>query len=127
VNIIKYEPDLHESVIQRWLALRVLSPKLAEGLPEIGFIVEDEVAIAAGFLRRMEGPFAMIDAFMTNPLSDSGARHQALMILTNRIIQQGKELNLKRIFAFSSDNSILIRAVKHKFEIKSDSMLVLDL
>lgn len=121
-----YKPEIHQRIVKNWLSLRDLSVGWAEELPEIGFVVEGEAPIAIGFLRRMEGPFAIVDGYITNPTMGKYDRNHALTLLTNTIIEKAKELKIKRLLGFSSDNSILLRSLKHGFVVRDDTYFVLD-
>lgn len=101
---------------------------IEDTLPKIGFIVSSETQyIAAGFLRRLEGGFGQLDTFVTNPNASSEDRNEALNLLTERLINEAKLLELRGIYAISSDVSVLKRAVATGFQLLPQCIVGLNL
>jgi hypothetical protein len=100
-----------------------------ETFPEIGFIVRDDQgkAIAAGFLRKVEGNVAQMDSFVTNSTVLAEIRHNAIDLLTQTIIATTKNLNLSGLIVITQIQSIADRAVKQGFVINPDIVLGLKL
>jgi hypothetical protein len=97
-------------------------------VPSLGFTVKrNDIVIAAGFLRLMEGDIGMIDGYVTDPTALSKDRHSALNELTDKIIIVAKELKLKGLLVFTSDESIKIRAEAAGFIDGHQSVFVLPL
>lgn len=114
--------------IRNWLNARELNISLSENLPEIGFIAFDHnESIAAGFLRKVEGNFGLIDGLITNPTAQSHARHFAIDEIVQNIILVAKELHFSLIMAFTIDNGTLIRSRAHGFQALPDTMIVKNL
>jgi len=97
-------------------------------LPKIGFIVCNEKEyVAAGFLRRLEGGFGQLDTFVTNPESSPKDRNDALNLLAERLINEAKALELRGIYAISSDVSVVCRAVATGFRLLDKVIVGLNL
>lgn len=102
---------------------------MAEDLPEIGFIAFDaQEPIAVGFLRKMEGPYAMIDSFISNPLVLSMmTRVHAIDLITQELIQKAKQLEIRHLMAFCEYTGTLKRSYRHGFKKLSCAMIGLSL
>lgn len=106
----------HISIIRHWLNQRNLEVRLADELPEIGFIAFDrDEPIACAFLRKVEPIFAQLDGLMTNVTAKSEFRHEAIDAVVTACIEKAKELKLKQLIAFSVDEGTLKRSEKHRF------------
>ena len=87
-----------------------------ETLPKIGFMVQyDAQPVAFGFLRRLEGGYAQFDTFVTDPKASPEHRNEALNLLTEKLINEAKVLELRGVYAISSDVSVIRRAVETGF------------
>lgn len=85
-------------------------------LPETGYIVfHDNFPVAAGFLRRVEGGFAQMDSYISDPTAPSEQRNEALDLITEALISRAKELELRGIVAFSVDQNTISRSLRHGF------------
>lgn len=127
LRVKKYVAPIHSHVIEAWLQSRQMDEKIIHQLPRAGWIVFDgEEPLAAGFLRMMEGGYAMIDGLISNPPQGLGNRRrsQALDLITERMISEGKILGLKKILAFSGDRATLKRSLRHGFVKQMDTMIV---
>lgn len=90
----------------------------SETLPKIGFVVSNETEyVAFGFLRRLEGGYAQLDTFVTNPDSSSENRNEALNLLAARLIQEAKALELRGVYVLTSDETVYKRAVATGFQL----------
>lgn len=99
----------------------------SESLPSIGFIAfEGSVPIAAGFLRKIEGNYGMIDSLVTNAQSSSELRHEAIDLIVRHLIKSAKHLKMNSILSFSKDKSTLVRSISHGFML-SDKHVMLSL
>lgn len=93
-------------------------------IPNLGMCAkQDNVMIAMGFLRLMEGPYGMLDTFVTNKGIDSQTRHMALEAITKELLTLATNLNLKAIMSYSDDVGILERAESVGFK-RSDKKLI---
>lgn len=81
-------------------------------LPKIGYMAFlDKHPLAAGFLRRVEGDLvAQMDNLVSSPHFGSIIRHKAISLIVDQLKLDGKSLNLKGIYAFTIDDSIMDRA-----------------
>lgn len=81
-------------------------------LPKIGYIAMlDNVPIATGFLRRVEGDVvAQIDGLTSNPYLGSIIRHNGINLVLKQLIEDAKELKLKGVYAFCVDPTMVNRA-----------------
>lgn len=117
MNILAYNPSEHSFNMAQLLCLRDLPTNLVSDLPKNGFIAldEDGTPIAAGFLRGMEGPYGMLDSYISNPKHSRKDRHNALDEITKRLIALAEELGLNKLIAFSKDDGIISRALSNGF------------
>lgn len=101
---------------------------IKEDIPAIGFYAYDSATpIAMGFLRLVEGSYAMIDTMVTNRDLDSELRHLALTTLVDRLIEHGKFLKLKGIMSHTRDKGILDRAEAIGFRESDQKIIFLSL
>lgn len=85
-------------------------------LPKTGYIVLlGKQPIAAGFLRRVEGGYAQLDTFVSNPYYGSKLRHEAMELIVNSLLDEAKSMKLHGIIAITQDTGILKRSEKHGF------------
>ncbi len=97
-------------------------------LPKIGYIaLLGGHPIAAGFLRRVEGGYAQLDTLTSNKMFGSLIRHQGIELVVNHLIQDAKDLRLKGIIAFTTDDGILERADQRGFTTLTHSVIALKL
>lgn len=99
-----------------------------ETLPAEGFIALDgDLPIAAGFLRKCEGGYCMIDSLISNPEQLSEIRHKALDAISEACIELAKAYNFKHIIAFTLDKNVVLRSERHGFRVLPHSIIGLDL
>lgn len=99
------------------LISRNMSTDLVYDLPKVGIIAltEDNMPIAAGFLRKIEGGYGMLDSYITLESIPSKIRNEALDFITMRLIDTAEDLNIYKLIAFSEHESIHNRALAHGF------------
>lgn len=126
IYIERFNNHYHRRHITKWLKYRQMyKSSLISELPEIGYIAyEDELPLAAGFLRRCEGGFGMIDSLITDPTAPSELRNEALDKITICILQYAKTNNINNIVAFSRDDNTLKRSLKHGFVLVDDYKVI---
>lgn len=100
--------DLHS--VNKWRMKRNLWPVPGSELPRLGYMIP---GVAAAFLRRVEGGYALMDSLVTNPHVSSNTRHKALESLYDIILQ---EPSIKGIIGFTVDESTLMRAKARGFK-----------
>lgn len=123
-QILRNEIEL----INDWLVKRDMPSLPVEDFPAIGFLALDGVTpIAAAFIRRLEGGFAQYDGLITNPGATSELRDKANDLVTTEIIKTCKQLGIKALTAYSTDENTLIRAEKHGFRRLPHTMIALGL
>jgi hypothetical protein len=128
MNVRAFHFTDHVSIIRHWLSQRDLRRELADELPEFGFIAfERDEPIAAAFLRRVEPNHAQLDGLITNVLSTSALRHEAIDLVVKANIEKARELRIKQILAFSIDEGTLVRSEKHRFVKLPHTVIVLSL
>lgn len=121
-----YTPGLHYDHLKRWALYRDLPESTVKDIPHLGFIVikESNIGVAAGFLRRCEGDYAIIDGYMTNPTCSSQERNEALDMITQSIVNTTKTHGISKILAFTADAGIVERAKKHGFALLPHTFIV---
>jgi hypothetical protein len=104
----------HVSKMVDILYSRNMDPNLIKDLPKNGWIaIEDDLPVAYGALRCVEGDRAMFDSYITNLRVDGNKRHRALDMLTAKLIKVARHHDIKQLLFFSRDTSILDRAERH--------------
>lgn len=97
-------------------------------LPANGHIVHiDDIPVAMGFIRLVEGGYGQFDSFITNSRIPNEFRDKALHLLTSKLIELSKQLKLKSIVSYSLDKNTLLRAYMHGFVHIEHTVIVLDL
>lgn len=81
--------------------------------PPTGFIVD---GVAACFLTKTDSKFAMLEAYVTNPLASPQDRSLALDALTARLIDEARDCGFTTIIGITIDKGLCARAVeRHGF------------
>lgn len=113
VEVHKYKESYYNTLImmlesQQYPQLTYITQ---DSLPEIGFIASDSAThIAMGFLRMVEGGYAQIDGLVSNASLSSELRHFGISLVVEKLMQTAKEMNLKGIISYTSDESVIKRA-----------------
>ncbi len=80
-------------------------------MPKIGYIVyKGKVAIAAGFLRRLEPCYAQIDTLCSNKFMGSIIRHEGIKTVVEALIDEAKRLKLEGLICHTRDAGVMKRA-----------------
>lgn len=123
--VIPYNDIRHERYITQWLLARDMEMK---GVPETGFMTFHEgMPVAAGFIRRIEGNYGQIDSVITDPEKSPEVRDEALDVLTTQLIIAAKDMKLKGLTAYITDNNTLLRSNRHGFMEVPHKITMLDL
>ena len=104
--------------------------EIGNDLPKIGFIAfsnSEYQYVAIGFLRMVEGNLAQMDGFITNPELSGDIRNEGINLIVKSLIEKAKSLKLKAIYAFTVDESILMRAEDTGFTVKDYKVITLPL
>lgn len=126
MRITPYDPNKHKTHAETLLTLRNMDYHLSSDLPSYGLIaIEKNVPYAMGFVRRMEGPYAMLDSYISNPMSPYNRRDKCLDIITKKLVEWCEINAITKIVAFSENNAIVKRAQLHGFIKQSDNFKVL--
>lgn len=96
--------------INKWLKLR--NQELKTQLPCLSFIVP---GVAAGSVRLVEGGYGILESLVTNPYVSGITRNKAIDALVSFLLIEAKSCNIKNIMAFSTNESVLNRSLKHGF------------
>jgi hypothetical protein len=108
------------------LVKRNMDPALVITLPQAGFVVKaGEKKIAYAFLRKCEGDIFMVEGYITDPDCEACDRNSALDLLTTTIDEYAAKTNSKLI-CFTSQDSIISRAVSRGYKISSNIILFKD-
>lgn len=128
MDIYKYEPK-HFKIVQflHETQKSPLSKHLeSKNIPEIGYIVANSnYIVAAGFLRKLEGGYAMIDTLVSNGALPGDTRHLGLSLLIDELIKSAVTLNLTGIISLTTDNGVISRAKSLGF--RADNQTVVSL
>jgi N-acetylglutamate synthase-like GNAT family acetyltransferase len=125
--LVEFDEDLHSPFIRSWLQARNLTDDLMNNPPSIGLVCfHNEVPIACGFLRQVEGNFGLFDGLCTNPKMRSEIRHDAIDFLVSEIIQIARSMEMRCIFGWTVDNGTLARSERHGFQRLKHEMIVLN-
>lgn len=119
----KYFDLLQEMHEKQHLALGI---KLSmQDLPKIGYIcLLGKQPVAAGFLRRVEPNYAQLDTFLSNPYMGSQIRHRGLTLITDALLEDAADLDLKGVLVITKDESILKRAKIEGFTVVDQTLLI---
>ena len=113
-----------EKCLGRWLEAHGLTRDLCNDLPNIGYMAfHDDSPVAVIFLRLVEGRMGIIDGLCTDPKARPDIRNRAIDLLVERVMERAKELEFKKVIAWSQDAHTLERSLKHGFERMPDSMI----
>lgn len=111
--------------LNSWLSQRSMALWEEDFLPEIGFTVFIEgTPIAMGFLRYCEPNIGIMDSFVTNPTAISSYRYVALNGLTDSLIKEAKEIGLKSLIVFTTEQCIIERADTYGFNVIPNQVMV---
>lgn len=96
--------------IGTWYAKKGLNRPAPESLAKVGFI---EPGVAAGFLYKCEGGFALLDGYVANPESDKEERDKALDEITAALLAHAEEKGFRCVLAYTELEAVSRRAEKH--------------
>lgn len=115
----KYELDDYWQLAEWWAARKIVMAE--DVLPPTGFIVP---GIAAGFLIKTDTSCCIIEPFIANPRANKEDRDAALNKIMLDLIEEARFLGFKRIFGFSSRESMIERALNCGYVIVEESTTV---
>lgn len=105
-TIEAWDPEKHIALLRAWTAARGLHeyPVWESTLPPVGFVVD---RIVCGHLRLTDTPWAMIDCYHSDPMSEKEARRSALAALTERLIAESRARGIKALVAYAEHHSVV--------------------
>lgn len=125
-KIVKFDSAEHGKHLADWLRSRDLSAEGSVNLPELGLILFDTgCPVVAGFLRKVEGNYAILDSLCTNPLVLPEIRDKSLDTLVKALIKLARKEGIKAITATSIDLNTLERSLKHGFKKQPHTLITL--
>lgn len=108
-----------------WITKRQITSWDLEDAPHFGLLcMFNNIPVCAGFIRRVEGGFCMIDGVITDPDQPKSLRNDALNVLTEELIGWAKHLKIKGIIINSSDKNTIERSLRFGFKKLPDQFLL---
>lgn len=119
VKTCPFQRKIHESILEPWILEHGKSPDSIASLPNIGVLAyDDEIFLAAGFLRRMERTdILMVDSFMVNPKLKGKRRYFALNAVLAELLEIAKGMRASGIIGWTVDSGTFKRT--HRFGFKN--------
>lgn len=81
-------------------------------VPNIGVI---EPGVAAGFLYKTDGYFAILENFITNPKAGPMKRNDAIYAIFEELLKRAKDFGFEEVYAITNVESVMQRAVNKGF------------
>lgn len=120
--ISAYTPEDHAQDLSQWLQARGMD---CDDTPAIGFVAYTRHSPAAmAFLRKVEGGYAILDGFVSNPECSPSERNDALDRVTQALTDEADRLGIKMLMAWSKDVNTLTRSLNHGFTALNDLTLI---
>ena|ERR1700677_2086585 len=95
-----------------------------KNLPKIGYIaLIGKHPIAAAFLRKIEGNYGYLDTFVSNPHFGSQIRHQALLLVSQNLMEEAKNQGMGGVLCSSADQGLIKRAKDWGFTVIEHTVL----
>lgn len=131
MKLSKYDSNLHFDIICEWLKGHDQKPPKRSEMPANGYIVYTNIGhvltpIACGFLRLVEGNYAQIDGLCVDPTIRGNIRNEALNEVASKLISLAKELNITKLFSFSTNKKTVTRSMDFGFVQLPHSVIILD-
>lgn len=113
--------DTDFNMINEWFKYQTDGALEQHSLSKVGFVVD---GVACGFLYQTDSNFGILETFIANPNISAKERDLALKQILESLIDASKELKLKRLFGFSTSNTMINRALDLGFKIQDVSTTV---
>ena len=97
-------------MIKQWYEAHGMVAPDPDCFPRIGAVVE---GVAAGFLFQTDSKIGLLENYISNPEAGPRERDTALNLITQILIETGRQIGLKSIAGFTSVPAIAKRAVKN--------------
>ena len=128
IELLRFRPELDSKVLEELLKARDIPFERYADIPKLGLIAyKDEVPVVLGFLREVEGGYAMMDSLITNPSIAPEIRNDMIDLLVTELIELAKQNKFKSIIAVSVDKNTIIRSQKHGFILLDHKLISLRL
>lgn len=128
MEVQRYIAHKHFPVIVKWLEKRGHAIPVLHEMPQIGFVSLCEgKLISCGFLRTVEGGFALFDGLATDPDTAPELRAKANDLIIDHICNVASEMSIKHILAYSTDTNTILRAERHGFALLPHTLFVKNL
>lgn len=116
IAVVPYKP-YNAPQLRQWLDARGMTATSLDDLPEVGFIAisAEGAEIGAGFLRKIEGGYAMIDSLVTNPSASPEDRHAAMDKIMQKLIDTARKRNIRYLLGSTVDENTRLRAERLGF------------
>lgn len=125
---LKFSTAMDLPHINLWLEHRKLPSVTSGTIPANGImIMHDTRPMAAGFLRKVEGGYLMLDSVISNPQESPAHRDEALNLVFKRAVELARDLDAKFMIGTSVDAHTLERAKKFGFSASPYALMVLEL
>lgn len=116
MKIERFVPEKHLELLKICLLKRQKPTTLADNLPSLGFVASTAAyPVSFGFLRMVEGKYAIVDGLVSNSDCVSEARHEGNDLVIKACIEAAKSLNIKNLIAWTLDDSTLERSIRNGF------------
>lgn len=126
VELKAYSPEMFNDILSMHISQNAEISDI--GLPQLGFIAYiDAKPLAGGFLRMIEGGYAMIDTLVSDAQASSQQRHEGMTTVVAALIQTSKDLKLKGILCHTRDEGVLKRAASLGFKVLPQTIIALPL
>lgn len=118
----------HLPTLLSWLVQRKAYIPTPEELPGIGFISFDgDEAIAAVFLRRIEGGHGLIDGLTSNPNKSPEVRNSGIDLVLKSLMKSAQILKMRNILAFTEYDNLVERMETFGFSKLHTKFIICDL
>ena len=126
MEIRYFDPNEDLSILNNWLVLHKAPEVVLSDLPKLGWVVSDEgTMLCMGFLRLVEGNYAICDSLATNPEISARKRAEAFDKVTERLVKAAKDLKIKHLIAFTTKTGVEKRSARqHGFKKTEQTVLV---
>jgi hypothetical protein len=124
INIVTYNAVFYKDAVSEMLTARHLDANWVNYLPSTGYVAiwVDETSaealpskvIACGFIREAEGNLQILESFATHPDASAQDRHNALDLITEKLMQKAETTQAKLI-CLTTEHTIIERSHRHGF------------
>ncbi len=125
VKIFPFDKSRHShdlSTAMKYRRMESPADKIS-ALPELGLVAYwDGEFTAAGFIRKVEGGYGMIDSYVTDPRIKDVVRNDVLNALTIQLLDLARANGITNLIMFSVDEKTIIRSYRHGFKKRPDTV-----